>query len=139
MCNCQSLVWLDQLCCSLRTKIKIFCAWTILHSIIFFGGFGYSAFTECKYDEPCKANLYKGFCFLLSVIHVAAGIIMLLSFLSNLKNQFLFSVALSTLFPLGALHNYPLVYLIICQVVFIVFAVRYSATMKRNQNAVDPA
>lgn len=101
MCHCEVLSKFDNCIVSLRTKILIFCWWTLIHGLVFAPGsywvyFGKLLQTLCNITRTPlnKVNLfikridmsrndplrpYMSLCFLVSVIEFIAGILLLLA------------------------------------------------------------
>ncbi|XP_034474290.1 uncharacterized protein LOC117781615 isoform X2 [Drosophila innubila] len=125
MCLCTKFAKLDNCLISLRTKMKIFCWWTLVHGLLSIPIFGSEV---CKYFqkvfcwwtllhgvlnsviigyETCAKHydnndVYDvlGMFFMFAVIHFYAGILLFLAVQCNLRNEFMFGVVLSTFFPI---------------------------------------
>ncbi|XP_034474291.1 uncharacterized protein LOC117781615 isoform X3 [Drosophila innubila] len=136
MCLCTKFAKLDNCLISLRTKMKIFCWWTLVHGLLSIPIFGSEVYSG-KCHENKYLITYYGICLMLAVIHTYIGILLFLAVQCNLRNEFMFGVVLSNCFPIGASFSY-LIYLIVFQIIFITFACRYYSTeMNINQYSLE--
>ncbi|XP_064547819.1 uncharacterized protein LOC135434936 [Drosophila montana] len=118
MCYCPEDCF-DDCCCSLWAKAYFFCIWTLVHGIIFTLIFcGLIAFTLAE-----DLYLWIGVGLLIiALIHLIAGILLLVGFLKNIRVLFLVGIILSCILPFVFV---ALIYLPIMQVLFVIIACRY--------------
>ncbi|KRF78505.1 uncharacterized protein Dvir_GJ27105 [Drosophila virilis] len=118
MCYCPEDCF-DDCCCSLWSKAYFFSIWTLIHGIIFtIAMLGYIAYL---YAEDIFLYIGAGL-LIIALVHLIAGILLLVGFLKNKRTMFLVGIILSSILPFVFVG---LIYLPIIQVIFIIIACRY--------------
>ncbi|KRF79215.1 uncharacterized protein Dvir_GJ25871 [Drosophila virilis] len=112
MCLCESCECMDNLCCSLKAKAMFFSIWTLVNGVI---SILVGIFLKAETSVICL-------CYALIVLHILAGILLLLGVLKHWAKIFLAGIILSSFLPYMFLF---LPYLAVVQVIFTITSCRY--------------